>query len=571
MTPPDPEPDDPDELETLVSRLLDDRLDDAGRRRLGALLDASDDAVARYGQMLDQHAALAAIYPGGVYLDEAVFRDEPQPATATRSRAARSVLLRSAALSLVVGAVCFAAGSLLGRGGDIAVAPPPDVEATERVEPSERPEPVIAGHAVLRRAVGVDWGEQSPRHREGDVLPAGRLAIAAGLAEIDVFCGASLIIEGPAEIDLESDWAVRLRDGRLRAIVPPVARGFVVRTDEADVVDLGTEFAVAADGGRARVQVLDGEVALRGGLRDGEHLLAGAAVSLGRSDDAPAIAAIASRSELSDRQDRLTAARREAWKQAETTLLADDALIAHYPIAAADSRWQVANKSAAGAIGDGQVVGLVGRVDGRLGEPASALDFSQSGSRVRVLLAGEFDALSLACWVRIDALANRYNALFLGDGYENGEPHWQIRDDGRLMFSVMVDDTQDIRHRSPVDGTLVRDAGLHHVYYTEPVWDGSQSGRWMHLAAVYDRAGGEVRQYVDGEAVAREPIAARFRVPSLRIGPAEIGNWGQPFRESEWFAVRNLHGAIDQMTLLGRPLSGDEIRGLYDAGKPPGH
>ena len=36
----------------------------------------------------------------------------------------------------------------------------------------------------------------------------------------------------------------------------------------------------------------------------------------------------------------------------------------------------------------------------------------------------------------------------MSDGYETGELHWQIRNDGRLMFSVMVDDTQGIRHFS---------------------------------------------------------------------------------------------------------------------------
>ena len=127
------------------------------------------------------------------------------------------------------------------------------------------------------------------------------------------------------------------------------------------------------------------------------------------------------------------------------------------------------------------------------------------------------------------------NVMFMGDGYENGEPHWQIRDDGRLMFSVMVDDSQEIRHFSELEQRMVTAAGLHRVYYTEPIWDISKSGKWFHLAAVYDPIGRRVSQYVDGQRVSEQEISDKFHISKLRIGPAEIGNWGQPFRKPPCF------------------------------------
>jgi len=134
-----------------------------------------------------------------------------------------------------------------------------------------------------------------------------------------------------------------------------------------------------------------------------------------------------------------------------------------------------------------------------------------------------------------------------------------------MMFSVMVDDTPGSgRGKHP-------DARLHRIYYSDPVWDVSKSGKWMHIAAVYDPAQRIVRQYVDGEEVSREQIIDTFFVEKLRIGSAEIGNWGQPFRKSPWFSVRNLNGAIDEVAVFDAALSAEEIKSLYDNGKPFGN
>ena len=145
-----------------------------------------------------------------------------------------------------------------------------------------------------------------------------------------------------------------------------------------------------------------------------------------------------------------------------------------------------------------------------------ALEFRRPGARVRVRIPGEFQALTFAAWVRVDSLDRRYNALLMGDGYETGEPHWQIRDDGKLMLSVMVDDSRP--HPTHPD---VR---LHRVYFSPPIWDLSMSGQWLHLASVFDSKSQTVSHYVNGERLSREAIAPEFQISTLRIGNAEIGN-----------------------------------------------
>ena len=489
---------------------------------------------------------------------------------AGRRRVGLGVVLGWATLLLgLIGGAAFLLGREFAPTSKSQVAATPAAVPTEMTESRER---TIAGHASLRRAVDLQWRESQKVYREGDVLPAGLLRIAGGIAEIDFFCGATLIVEGPASLNVESDWSVRLLQGRLWANVPPAARGFVVRAADSEIVDLGTEFALEVGDDHAQVKVLDGEVKLVGGKHDGSHLWSGDQKTLtGAMAESPNFGEFSTKNDLQRRRLDGMKRRMQEWEKYSEMLRNDDRLIAYYPIAAGQIDRGVSNVAASGASFDGRLVGLVDRVAGRFGEASRGLGFDRTGSRVRVRIDGEFNAFSFACWVKIDRLDHRYNSLFMGDGYENGEPHWQIRDDGQLMFSVMVDDTQEVAIFNAFDEGVVKDAGLHKVYFSEPIWDVSKSGQWFHLAAVYDPANRRVTQYANGKQVGDAVITDPFFTDELRIGSAEIGNWGQPFRESPWFAVRNLNGIIDEMVIFGSPLRSDEIQMMFQQGKPLGY
>jgi hypothetical protein len=96
---------------------------------------------------------------------------------------------------------------------------------------------------------------------EGDILAAGRLRFRSGRLFLTMFTGVSLVVEGPADVELLSFDKVHVRSGRLRARVPEGAEGFVVSGPGSAVVDLGTEFGlnVAADG-KMRGKVFKGMV-----------------------------------------------------------------------------------------------------------------------------------------------------------------------------------------------------------------------------------------------------------------------------------------------------------------------
>ena len=481
-------------------------------------------------------------------------------ATRRDMRSAKWISL-STVLLVSVGAVAFWFGQLSGS-----------VQIVDSEIPLEPEETLIAGHAMLCRSVDVQWSDGHRTYRDGDVLPNGTIQFEKGVAEIDFFCGASLIVEGPAVLEVESDWSVRLVKGRLRANVPPAARGFIVKAADSEIIDLGTEFALEVGAESARIEVIDGEVELRGGSNSGNHLTTGQGKWLkGDGDQVESLESMTNLKDIQNRSESAASRRFAEWQNHSQQLREDNRLIAYFPMADASKSRLVKNMASTDVASHGTIVGTVGREIGRFGSQSYGLRFDRPGARVRTRIDGEFQAFTCMCWAKIDSLEHVYNAIFMSDGYETGELHWQINQDGRLMFSVMVDDTDHIRHFSKHDQRFVETAGRARVYFSEPFWDISKSGQWFHLAAVFDPVKRQVRQYVNGQVVGQAEIIDKFYINTLKIGAAEIGNWGQPFRNTPWFAVRNLNGTIDELAIFDASLSPTEVQSLYTKGKPLGY
>lgn len=97
--------------------------------------------------------------------------------------------------------------------------------------------------------------------KPGMRIKPGVVKVASGQVQLEFLNGAQVNIEGPAELHLLSVDAATLTSGKAAARVPPGARGFVLNTPGAAIVDMGTEFAVAVDkGGESEVYVVEGAV-----------------------------------------------------------------------------------------------------------------------------------------------------------------------------------------------------------------------------------------------------------------------------------------------------------------------
>lgn len=92
------------------------------------------------------------------------------------------------------------------------------------------------------------------------------LRLVGGFAEITFDNQAKIILQSPAELHIEGYNQVFLRGGKLSALIPKTAWGFIVRTAGASIIDYGTEFGITADAfGRTEAHVFKGKIELRSG------------------------------------------------------------------------------------------------------------------------------------------------------------------------------------------------------------------------------------------------------------------------------------------------------------------
>lgn len=419
-----------------------------------------------------------------------------------------------------------------------------------------------SGFAILSGEAAAVWAGDAFMST-GTIVPPGELELESGLAQFELFSGVTLVVEGAATFSIVSPMEVSVVRGKVRARVPEPAQGFRLSTPTGEVVDLGTEFAVDVTDVDSEVYVLDGEIEWHSPGVSPERLLEGDARRTLRSGESQPVAMsrnFAGTAELNAKMQDQQQTRRENWDAVSDDLGRDPRLIAHYRFASDHVvERRIPNSASAASVkaGEGAVVAAAPSVN-RWGQSASALDFSPAGSRVRLQVPGEYQNLTLMTWVRINSLDRWYNSLFLTDGHELGEPHWQIMDDGRLFFSVKKNDVFD-RSKGEMDK---------HVFYSPSFWNTSLSGRWLMIATVYDAAHGEVVHYLNGQVLSRETIPPEYLVTSIHIGDASLCNWGLPMRNQPHFAIRNLNGSMDEFLMFSSALTSDEIEELYEASRP---
>ncbi len=417
-------------------------------------------------------------------------------------------------------------------------------------------EPVARGFAILADYSDAHWAGQQNWQR-GDLVPEGTMELESGIAQLEFFSGVMVLVEGETSFEVVSPKEMRVSKGRVRALVPDAARGFKVSTVSGEVVDLGTEFALEVKDDQAEMHVLQGEIEWHARSSEIHALTDGQ--SMRWSDAGGSNQVEISPSRYPDMEDfeqhfqHQKQVREEAWREQSERLADDTRSIAFYPVDESNAQSRRLTDEAHSEL-DGTIV-RARRVADRWGQSGSALNFSPAGSRVRVFIPEEHQSLTFYCWARIDSLDRWYNSLFLTDGHELNEPHWQIMNDGRLFFSVKR------RER-------VGDLSDKHIALSPSFWDPSKSGQWFQIATVYDVENWTTTHYVNGVAISQDQIEKEYQVDTVKIGAASIGNWNEPTREGSSFALRNLNGAIDEFAIFAGVMSPSEIAELYENGRP---
>ena len=422
------------------------------------------------------------------------------------------------------------------------------------------------GVAVLTQAFAIEW-DQEIQPQIGDTIPPSVLRLKSGLAQIEFYSGASLLLEGPAELQLISADQCFCRKGKCRVVVPRSAQGFTVLSADIEMIDLGTEFGVEVTPQReTQVHVFDGKVELYppDTQRTAENrieLLAGTGRRIERSGELSPIVAdpnvFVSMREMKQRVDEDMTRRADLWVRHMITVKQDPRFIVTYDF---EEDWEedrvLHNHGIGGRSLDGAVVGCEwseGRWPGK-----RALEFKRPGDRVCIHVPGEYDALTLAGWIRVDGLDREYSSLMLTDGWDVGEIHWQILRSGQLRLGIC---------HLELEG---RSRGLGLNYDSPAVWNLSRIGQWIHVAVVVDNPSGFVTHFANGRELSREPLHETVK---MRVGDAQIGNW-RPYSDSFYKSakgavpIRNFNGRIDEFIIAGHALRNEDIQSLYQQGKP---
>jgi ferric-dicitrate binding protein FerR (iron transport regulator) len=539
------------ELKGLLDALCEESITAEQVRRLEQLVLSYPEAEAYYVQYMSLHADLSRAFSGLPVATARSLRDhlgpEPAGAAAGRPRAAsrRRFLFWGSSLGLAgLAAGLLVAVALWPRAP--AVVPPAD-DGAEADDDSV---------AVLLQAPGARWEPADVAPRAGSPLAPGWLRLKSGFAHIEFYSGATVILQGPAEFRLVSRTEAYCARGKLWAQVPPQAHGFTVGSPTLDLVDRGTEFGFEVGAGRrAEVHVFRGKVELYDPGADREaaphkDLTTGQGMELDGRGAArpikPDPSAFLTAQQLAARASSAAESRHHDWLAAGRELRRDTSLRVYFPFQA-EQPWSRTLADQAGGRQDpcdGAIVGcswVAGRWPGKQG-----LEFKRVSDRVRLHVPGEFDALTLVTWVRVDALPNRYSSLLMSDGWDGGCSHWHIRQDGKMTLGVKALGDQAVN------------------YFTGVVFGPERLGQWTQLAVVYDRGGGDVTHYADGQMVKHLPM--KLDVP-LHIGDAEIGNWNAA-TSADKYPVRHLSGCMDEFLMFARALSPEEIERLYNQGRP---
>jgi hypothetical protein len=115
--------------------------------------------------------------------------------------------------------------------------------------------------ATLVSSEHASWEASLPTVPGSDLHP-GFLKLKSGMATIRFRSGATVLLEAPAHLVLETPMRGKLLAGTAVIDVPESAIGFIMKTPDGHAVDHGTQFAVSVADGRSDFEVLSGEISV---------------------------------------------------------------------------------------------------------------------------------------------------------------------------------------------------------------------------------------------------------------------------------------------------------------------
>lgn len=392
--------------------------------------------------------------------------------------------------------------------------------------------------ALLVDEAGAEFARQ---RQPGEVrFDPGSYELRAGTVHLRFANGADLVVQGPARFNIRDEFHTQLASGRVRAIVPPTARGFTLETKEVDYEDIGTEFGLSVDAstGVSSMHVFDGQVNLHRAGATGliKSVFEGDGVQCrdGRVDAAADL-----NLDQFPSPDEIGFLR---WKSLHQEMLSDPSLIAWFPFTRADNASILTNAQRAHGLPDGRIAGAqwtTGRWAGK-----QALLFDRDSDFAEFEIPGEFQELSIAAWLKVDRFDWEMNAICNSNGSDSGDVHFQMT-----------------RHGLPRGGVLGSDR-VNFRWVGNPV----PLAKWVYVVSVLSIPQRRSVIYVNGEPVWEYDFKSNAGVLILP-GHCRLGNWLQ---EGVKYGTspRALRGVIDEVAIWNRALSQTEVLSQTEKGCP---
>ncbi len=401
------------------------------------------------------------------------------------------------------------------------------------------PPTASAGYtALLVDEAGAEFANQRGKGEVG--FRAGNYELKKGTAHLRYANGADLVIQAPARFQIKDEMRTVLRSGKVRAIVPPPARGFTIETPQVNFEDVGTEFAlnVNAGTGESGMQVLDGQVNLRskGDSSLLQSVFGGEWIhyrdGLIENANALDLSGFPSPGNIGYLR----------WGSERDTILSDPGVIAWFPFIKEKNESVLTNAQRNGGVPDGRIAGarwVSGRWPGK-----EALLFDRESDFVQLEIPGEYEELSVAVWLKVDRYDQEMNAILNSNGAEPGDMHLQLT-----------------RHGLPRGGLI----GVERPVY-EWVGNPVPLAKWVHVVQVLSLPERKHSIFVNGELVTKTELEQQDTI-AIRPGYCRLGNWltAASYRHQE---PREFRGRIDELTVWNRVLSEPEINDLIERGRP---
>jgi ferric-dicitrate binding protein FerR (iron transport regulator) len=529
------------ELHELLNGLVEKNLPPAKLTKLESWLLESPDARREYVSFMDMSSSLA-------HYAEEIVTDEDESDQHDTSPVNNIIHFVRPALAIaalfVIGFTLF---NFWTSNPDSTKPRQAEVPTLEQTPPATLPEESV--FAVLTHTVGVQWGEGTEDPPAlGQTLDSCKLEVESGLVQLEFIRGSTVILEGPVSFEIKGSNEGSLQRGKLRANVPPVAKGFSVDLPHGRLVDLGTEFGLHVhDGGSTEIFVYKGRVRYDGLSNTDEafsHEISSGEALFVDPYGHPSWIEMPSEpfmgtADLAFISMEQSQNRYSSWVSLSEEIAQSNDTLLYYSFDNHAPWSRTLNDLSNQA--NGAVVGCKwtdGRWPGK-----GALGFSRKNDQVRLDFPAHHPALTLGAWLSLNSLGQYPSPIISSDSNSNGAVSWYVNPKGKLVLELNIN-------------------GKPKKYESAVAFRKERLGRWMHVATTYDPVSKMVTHYVNGRSFSREKIVTSA---PLHFGSSLLGNFS---KNSLVKYKRSMQGKIDEFVLFKEAFDEVAVRRLFEIGCP---